>query len=309
MHLVSIPRILKETSSAIVDAHLNNEIGSIVEYSGVKPEFWAGGGIPPELPQQILFLWQKGFEAFGMSQLSATSQKPAGLNAGVALREYNDIETERFVLIGQRYEQMYVEIADLFICQTEEIYQRDKKFTVKAPNKKILEDINWKDISLDREDYLIQIFPTSSLPTRPEGRLQTIQEMIQAGMIPPEDGMRLLDFPDLESYMDLRNADQNDIDMIIEHMLEKGEYQTPEPYQNLSFGVKRMQRALLKAKVDSVPEDRMELLLRWIEQANAMIDQLTAPELPQIDPAMANPMPTPQNELIPNVPNQAPPLK
>lgn len=306
MHLTCIPKVLKDSSSAIVDAHLNNEIGGIIEYSGIKPEYWAGGSIPPELVAQIQFLIQKGYEEFGISQLSAASQKPAGLNAAVALREYNDIETERFVLIGQRWEQFFVQIAKSMIYLTKDIYDREGKFKINVPNRKFLEEISWKEIDLCDSDYLIQIFPTSSLPSKPEGRLQKIQEMVQAGMIPPDQGIKLLDFPDFESYLSLNNADINDIEMVIEKMIESGKYQIPEPYQNLSLGIKMIQSAYLKARIDKVPEERLELLRRWISQANEMLSASSPDMAPTQEMAgpMAQPEPPPISELVPNVPLQ-----
>jgi hypothetical protein len=42
--------------------------------------------------------------------MSASSQKPAGLDSGVAIREFQDIETERFALVSQNYEDCYISI-------------------------------------------------------------------------------------------------------------------------------------------------------------------------------------------------------
>jgi hypothetical protein len=47
--------------------------------------------------------------------LSAAAQKPAGLDSGKALREYNDIESDRFMTIGQAYERYYLQLAKLDI--------------------------------------------------------------------------------------------------------------------------------------------------------------------------------------------------
>ena len=80
---------------------------------------------------------------------------------------------------------------------------------------------------------MMDMFPTSSLSSTPSGRLQDVQELLQAGFISKDDGMKLLDFPDLKSYMDRKNAGLDDIEKMIEIMIEKGEYQTPEPYQDL----------------------------------------------------------------------------
>lgn len=309
MHLTSVPKLLLETSSNIIDAQINNDIGTVIEYSGMKPEWLSGGSIPPELISQINWLWQRGFEQFGISQLSATSQKPAGLNAGVALREYNDIETERFVLIGQRWEQFFVDLAKQFVSSCKDIYSTNKDYKIQTlvdkRRKKYLEEIKWKEVDLDDKDFKIEIFPTSSLPTRPEGRLQKIQEMIQAGMISPEDGMRLLDFPDFKTYLSFQNSPQEDIDMVIEEILESSIYQSPEPFQDLTYGMQRMQKAYLRSRVDKVPEAKLELMRRWMAEADALLSKAMVPQVLPVggnsEEALVNPEPTSTNELIPNV--------
>ena len=137
------------------------------------------------------------FEQMGISQLSATSNKPAGLNSGKALREYNDIETDRFMTIGQMYERFFLELANHSIGVAVDIYNDIGSYPVKLPNKKYLETVDWSEIDLSEDDYVMKMYPVSSLPETPEGKLQTIQEYIQAGMLTPRTGKRLLDFQTL----------------------------------------------------------------------------------------------------------------
>ena len=113
MHLVSVPKLLVEASSKIVTAHLNNKIGGIIKYAGTPPTYAPLGGIPAELFSHLQFLVNKAYEISGISQLSAQSLKPSGLDSGKALREYNDIETERFMSVGMRYEKVFMDAAEI----------------------------------------------------------------------------------------------------------------------------------------------------------------------------------------------------
>ena len=65
--------------------------------------------------------------------------------------------------------------------------------------------------------------------------------------------------------------------MIIESLVEKGEYVSPEPYMNLEYAIARLQQAYNLAIIEKVPDDRMELLRRWISQANSLIEQGNKP--------------------------------
>ena len=83
--------------------------------------------------------------------------------------------------------------------------------------------------------------------------------------------IRLLDFPDLENSLDLLNAGAEDIHRMIDLMMDKGKYQTPEPYQNLQYGIKTMQEAYLKYRAEGAPDSRLELLRRWMEDAQGLL--------------------------------------
>ena len=113
-------------------------------------------------------------------------------------------------------------------------------------------------------------------------------------------------------------------------MIDKGEYQTPEPYQDLNNGIKMMQQAYLLYRTQNAPEERLDLFRRWIEDAQELMtmaatpEQAALPEMPldptmdgmpldpalagmPLDPAlaggqpvMAEPEALPTSELLPN---------
>lgn len=273
MHLVSIPKIFLEKGSKVVGAHLNNKIGGIIEYAGKLSTEGKLGSIPSELFSQLDRLYQRAFEIIGISQLSAQSTKPAGLDSGKALREFNDIESERFMSVGIRYEKAFIDASKIMIDIARDIAKDTDNFSIKVKGSKFLETIDWKDVDLSEDKYQMHVFPTSSLSSTPAGKLQDVQELMQAGLIGPEQGLKLLDFPDLEQFMDMQNAAAHDIDRVIEKLMEKGEYETPEPYQNLEMGIRQMQQAYLLFRSQNADEERLELLRRWIADAEALIRQ------------------------------------
>lgn len=274
MHLVSVPKIFVEASSKIVTAHLDNRIGSVIKYAGQAPTPGQLGIIPSELFAHLDRLYSRAYEIAGVSQLSATAQKPSGLNSGKALRTYNDLESERFMSVGLRYEKSFMDAVPMFIDLAKEIDELDESdFKVKVRGKKFLKTIKWKDVSMEDDSYTMAVFPVSALSSTPAGRLQDVQELISAGFISKEDAMKLLDFPDLQAFYNYENAPGEDIDLIIEEIIEYGNYQTPEPYQNLAYGIQKMQKAYLRFKTDKAPEQKLELFRRWIEDANALINR------------------------------------
>ena len=66
--------------------------------------------------------------------------------------------------------------------------------------------------------------------------------------------------------------------MAIEEMVENGNFVSPEPYMNLEYGIVRFQQAYNLAILNQVPEERLELLRRWISQAEALIQMAQPPQ-------------------------------
>jgi len=284
MHLTSVPKVFVEAGSKVVSAHLNNKIGGIIKYAGQKPSYESVSAVPQDLFMHLDRLYQRAYEVAGISQLSAQSKKPGGLESGKALREFNDIESERFMSIGQRYEEAFVDAAEIIVDLARDLYENNKELSTKVKGGKFLETIKWKDVDLSEDQYMMQVFPTSALSSSPAGRLAEIQELLQAGFISKEQGLKLLDFPDLDSAYNLINAAYDDIQRMIERMVDKQEYETPEPYQNLKLGIEMCQQAYLKYKTMSAPEESLELLRRWIEDANDLILRSQQPQMPEIAP-------------------------
>lgn len=305
MHLVSVPKIFVEASSKIVSAHLNNKIGGIIKFAGQPPTEGKLGSIPIELFQHLERLYAKSYEIAGISQLSAQSQKPSGLDSGKALRTFNDLESERFLSVQQRDEQVFLDASKIMIDLSKDIAEQTDNYQVKVPGSGFLKTIKWEDVSLEDEQYIMQVFPASALSQTPSARMQEVQELLQAGFIGKEDGMKLLDFPDLKAFYNMANAGVEDIEKQIEDMIEDGVYQSPEPFQNLQYGIVKMQQAYLMYRSQNAPEDRLELLRQWMEDAKRLLDdaaQQVATQQAQAQmqaQALAQPAPVPTSDMVP----------
>lgn len=305
MHLAGSFKVLLENGSKIVKEHLNNDIGAIIAYTGTPPQYITPPIVPQEIYQHLLTLKNAAFEQFGISQLSASAQKPAGLNSGKALREYNDIESDRFMSVGQAYERLYLDLAKLSIATAKDIYDRKgKKYEVKVPGKKFVETIDWKDIDLEDDEYVMKVYPVSSLPNDPAGRLQTVQEYAQAGYISPRTARKLLDFPDLEQIEDLQNSAEDYLHEVFEKMVEDGEYTAPEPYDDLQLAHELALEYYAQGKNNGLEEEKLDLLRQFMEQLQTIAQAAMQPPQLGAGAPQAQPQPTPQSDLVQNVPGQ-----
>ena len=287
MRLLSHPRIFIETGSKVNSRHITNEIGTIIPYTGTPPIIQVAQTVHPELFSQLENLYQKAFQICGVSALSAMSQKPAGLNSGAAISEYNNIETERFARTEQQYEQLFIDLAK----KTCKELDKTPGYTICAPTKDAgLEKIKWRDIQLPADEYSIQCYPTSALPKTPALRLQHVKDMLDMGVIDPMQANELLDFPDLDAYNRITLSPFKLAHKVAEGILFDCHYVAPEPFFNLDLMQKTAQFYFSWAlTLDEVNEDNLDLLRKFIDdvellktQAAIQAQEAMPPSLPEL---------------------------
>ena len=289
--LIAVPRVFVDIASKNLKMQINNEIGAIIPYRGKPPVFHTAQAVSPEIYNYKEGLWRRGFEVAGISQMSATSKKPAGLESAVALREYNDINAQRFAYNAQEFERLAPLAAERYIDIARDIQDGGGECKSVFHAQKLVEKICFKEAKINDGTYKIRLEPASILSRTPAGRSQQVVEWSQAGIIDTSEARRLLNHPDLERTADIVNAAIEDIEATIEDLLD-GKYQPPEPYQDLTMGMKRVQLAYLKARREGAPEDILEDMRRWIESADyelKMIAQLAQQEMMQAQMMMQPP--------------------
>jgi hypothetical protein len=310
LYLLGTPRWFVKRGSKINKVHLNNEIGAIIEGDGDPPELLTFNPVIEQVVQQIETLWMKCYEMTGISTQSAQSVTPSNLDSGAAIREHDNIETERFACVFKQYEDFHLEIIKKCVALAREITKRDGKFSMKVPGHKFLNGLEFGDIALEDEDYVLKIYPTNLLPKTPEGRLNSIQDLLKAGMLDPRQGRRLLGFPDLKAADELDNAAEENIYWQINEMQSKGVYHPPEPFQDLLLGTKLVGEAYLKAQRIGVEEEKLELFRTWLAQAKALMAPPPVAGPPSAGPTGILPPPLPigvptaplKSPLLPNSP-------
>lgn len=304
IHLGAVPKVLVENGSKVSIKAIDNRIGGVINYSGTPPTAWQLGKVPVELFNQLEWLYNKAWEILGISALSAISQKPAGLDSGKALREYNDIESERFMAFGKAYEEFHMSISKHLIELSKTIAETEGDMEVKAPGKGSFELLKWSEVSMDEDKYIMQAYPTSALSRTPSARLNEVSDLMNLGFVGKEQAMKLLDFPDIEALYKYETSAEDDIDRTIDLIVEKGEYEAPEPFQNLQLGVKRMQQAYLIFKGKNLEEEKLEMLRMWIVSAQEMLQ----PPVPMLPPeAAALPAAAPVEPGMEEIAAQIPP--
>jgi hypothetical protein len=296
INLVGVPRVFVEDGSKVVKAQLNNDVGSIVTYRGTKPVYEVAPCVPAEVYAQLQRLVDYAYQQSGISALSAASKKPAGLDSGAALREYDDLQSDRFATLSKRYDNLYVELAYQTIELAKDIAERDGTYSTVYPNKDGTREVDLPKADLLKDTYIIQCYDASSLPRDPAGRLQKIIEMIQSGMVSVQEGRRMLDFPDLEQQEKLANSGEERILYILDKIVEEGTYTPPDPFMDLNLAIQISNQYYNLYMPTKLEPERAEMIRTFNSQAVAL-QQAAQPPMPMVPGAesplaVAEPLPT-----------------
>lgn len=297
INLVGVPRVFVEDGSKVVKAHLNNNIGAIITYRGTKPQYEVAPCVPAELYQQLQRLVDYAYQQSGVSALSAAAQKPAGLNSGEAIRNFDDLQSDRFATLNKRYDQMYIHLVNKMLDVAIEIAEETGKYDTIYPNKDGVKEINLPEIEVLRKNpFVVQCFDSNSLPKDPAGRKQAIVDDMQAGILTLEEGRRLLNYSDLEQEDKLAIAPEERILKQLDDIVEEGKYTPPDPFINISLAKTKVMQYYNLYVANGLEESRQQMLRDYQTQ---LLDLEQAAM-----PPMAPGMPAPAG--APSVP-QAPP--
>lgn len=170
---------------------------------------------------------KQAYEVVGISQLSAQSKKPAGLDSGVALATLEDIESDRFQTQVDHYVHAFIDLAEVIIDNMEDDTILPKSINTAA--------YSWEDIRKQKDLFKIQFSAASALSKDPQTKLQQIMQMTQIGLITTDQIALYLDSPDLENAYKGASAIRDAIDATIEKAISEGVYDIPDyiSYQQL----------------------------------------------------------------------------
>ena len=208
----------------------SSRIGDVFEYniagaSGASPVIVATPpAIDPQYMQLLELFEQKMYNLTGVSQLSAQSKKPSGLNSGVALQTIEDVESERHNVVLSNYIRMARDLAERIIDTYPE------KADV-LPRRQTRSAIKWGDIKKERENFSMQFSASSSLSKDPKVKMEQIEKLLAMNVVDQSMAATLLEMPDLEGAYSIATAAYNANEKIIERVIENG----PDPVNGYAY--------------------------------------------------------------------------
>lgn len=286
------PFILVPEGGTVSVGQLGNVNGTIINYSDRPPTFQLSPSVPADVTNYAQAIWEKGLAIGRLVSLSLPETTGNGFGTGQAIRDFNDIQSTELAPQYEAFERFNVHVYEQQVRAGREIYDRNPAFTIVArKDKYTIEDIDWSAIDDPRRDsFIIQVFPASMLSQTPAGRKSDVLDYFNAGWLDVGEAMSLLDFPDLDRFRNLRDANRQNLERILELILDEGQYTPPEPTLDLRLAMKMTQMYINRAQAMSVPEDRVSMLRQFMRQVHTLLqksDEATRMQAEGIGPGLA----------------------
>jgi hypothetical protein len=212
-----------------------------------------------------------------LSEMATRGEKPMGLDSGKALRAWDQIDDEAFVPQAKEDERDSIDTAWQFFDLLEEIHEEGSRdpnsnsgYRVQVEKREygssVLEEYSYDEVRMDREKFILRVFPTSLLTGTPAEKYQTVKELMADGLFSQDEAYALIDIPDVQRILNLRGASRRYVEKLLEKILNSSDpssdFVSPEPAMNLELC-----RALaLMTYLDASANDAAAENLKWVLQ-------------------------------------------
>jgi hypothetical protein len=243
--------------SSLKATKITNRVGEVYTYS-MPPNVTASPVtisttpfMDPQWMQTVEALKQHAYEMVGISQLSATSQKPKGVNSGVALDTLEDIESDRFETQLNSVIHIYIDLAKLMI----QLFPPEEDI---LPRNRMRSNIKWADIVQARDEICIQFSAANSLSKDPSTKLQQLQALYAAGLIPQSHIAKLMEMPDIDDGYNLATNSIKAVYAVIDDCIEYDNYEVPDYIPNQML-LEEIMNTILSLKAANNPDNNVDI--------------------------------------------------
>lgn len=237
-----------------------------------------------EAYKYIELLRDIAYETWGVPRNLSQGMKPAGANSGIAIRESVEVKSDRISRLTKINEEFITETADWWRKLSNElparkwrVLDRGMMATIKMP--------------MLGDNIAVSVLPTSLFGTSVSGRIDKAFDLVDRKILDEEDALRAVDVPDLDPITNLRLAEANLREQIVDDILQDNVCNWPSEYMDpvkMAEYAKKRYFAALVSKVN-FPQENLDLLTKLIDaeitRAKAAMAPPPAPPGPPMTPS------------------------
>lgn len=218
LNLHARPLLIAWQRAGLNRAKITNAVANIL-VSKVPPQqaLWqmTPQAVPRELVERVQAIIAWGEKQAGISELSISANKPAGIEHAPALRHLADTEAVRHTLVFDAWEQIHQDLAEITVGGLRELAEAVDDYTTIFSDNKEITAVKWRDVDLGRDRYHLTRWPTDLLPQTPSAKIATLIEMVQNQMISPREALSRFENPDIKDLLGDQSAAQENVERIL----------------------------------------------------------------------------------------------
>ena len=232
---------------------------------GIKPGATPPTPIPlPQMPSYVMELIQSDLtdieDISGQHQVSKGSA-PAGVTAGTAIQFLQEADNSYLATTHASLEDALKKIAGQAISLAIEYWDSQRLIKVVGKDGSVsARYLQGSDLESGTD---IRIEGGSSLPQSKAGRIAFFTDLINRGILPPQDGLKLMNVPNMQAYWDEVDVDKNQALRENVAMAELDPAQTAQARQEVQQSVQQSVEAGMPPGMDPmqnpIASQQMEL--------------------------------------------------
>jgi hypothetical protein len=282
-----------------IDQLVSSHIGAIVEYDevlGSAPiRFQSPDPVSGELIQHLQWLIQQLYMLVGTTQEQASSQRPAGITSGRAMMYHSDLQTQRHVVLASSYRRLARDSYELLIDRAIDLSDEGIDWPAQYTKNSVVKQINWNDVNMDRDQFILQFEAVSPIPNTFAGHLELVESMAAQGTLPPGFVASLIQDPDIVRMYAQLTADTELANRIIEDLMDiDSEMPTVRDEMNLELTADLVRTAMINvlAQADVEDPDFEEVISRFESYLHDIADRIGSnQQVPDASTALATGLP------------------
>lgn len=282
MDLHSRPIVFVDKNAKLSEGQITNAIANILLTNGPPSQavyLMNLPAVPPDLLSRVARIVQSAKDQLGMSDLSMTAAKPAGVNHEPGLAFLMDTESTRHTAENDAWQDCHLDDAKNIVRCLNDLAEYDPNYEVVFGGDKSLKRGKWKEIRLDNY-YQIRRWPTNVLKQSPAQKADQIGTLVDHGALPPEALLATVsDDEDVKSFTSDAAAMEQAVSTMLDRIIADGYTLTdmPNPYMDLQTCKRLGIQRLAEMQANDDPWPKQNDVTRWLEDVDNIIAKIAPP--------------------------------
>lgn len=283
LHLHARPLLVTWDRAGLNRAKITNNVATILT-SRVPPAqaLWqmTPQAVPRELVERVQAIIAWGEKQAGISELSISAQKPAGIEHAPALRHLADTEAVRHTMVFSAWEQFHLDAAKIVVDCLRTLSEHNPNFETMFADNEELVRVKWREVDLSRDRYHLTCWPTNLLPQTPSARVALLGEMVDRGMISPKEAMSRFENPDVKDLLGDQTAALENVERVLQAAVEDKSdgSAVPHAYLDLNLLLSKAREKINRLESDGEDQEVIDRVIALFENAQKLALQMQARE-------------------------------